>query len=149
MSEEQATMEVEEVATEETPAVEEEAAVEYDVDRALADVLHTALIHDGLRRGLHECAKALTRRDARVALLAQDCEIEEYTKLIEALSNEGGIPLLKVETREKLGEWCGLCKIDQEGNARKVVGCSCAVVTEYGEDTDALKFLLEHIKNSK
>ena len=32
----------------------------------------------------------------------------------------------------KLGEWVGLCKIDQEGQARKVVKCSCAVVKNWG-----------------
>ena len=37
----------------------------------------------------------------------------------------------------KLGEWAGLCKIDQEGNARKVVKCSCAVVRNWGAETPA------------
>ena len=37
----------------------------------------------------------------------------------------------------KLGEWSGLCKIDQEGNARKVVKCSCAVVRNWGLETPA------------
>jgi small subunit ribosomal protein S12e len=27
---------------------------------------------------------------------------------------------LKVDSNMKLGEWAGLCKIDQEGKARKV-----------------------------
>jgi len=33
-----------------------------------------------------------------------------------------------VEDNKKLGEWAGLCKIDKDGKARKVVGCSCVVV---------------------
>ena len=34
----------------------------------------------------------------------------------------------KVDDNKKLGEWAGLCKIDKEGKARKVVACSCVVV---------------------
>ena len=44
---------------------------------------------------------------------------------------EHGIPLIKVDSNMKLGEWAGLCKIDQEGKARKVVKCSAAVVSDY------------------
>jgi len=36
--------------------------------------------------------------------------------------------LFQVDDNKKLGEWAGLCKIDKEGKARKVVGCSCVVV---------------------
>ena len=35
---------------------------------------------------------------------------------------------LQVDDNKKLGEWAGLCKIDREGKARKVVACSCVVV---------------------
>ena len=48
-----------------------------------------------------------------------------------ALLQEHGIPLIKVDSNMKLGEWAGLCKIDQEGKARKVVKCSAAVVSVY------------------
>mgnify|MGYP001795079441 CR=1 FL=1 len=52
-----------------------------------------------------------------------------YVKLVEALCAEHSINLLKVDDSKKLGEWVGLCKIDKEGKARKVVGCSCVAVT--------------------
>ena len=47
------------------------------------------------------------------------------------LLQEHGIPLIKVDSNMKLGEWAGLCKIDQEGKARKVVKCSAAVVSVF------------------
>ena len=43
-----------------------------------------------------------------------------YVKLVEALCKEHNIPLMKVSDKKLLGEWCGLCKYDQEGKARKV-----------------------------
>ena len=49
--------------------------------------------------------------------------------VLSASFQEHGIPLIKVDSNMKLGEWAGLCKIDQEGKARKVVKCSAAVVS--------------------
>merc|ERR1712146_590179 len=109
-----------------------------DIETALQQVLKKALIHDGLARGLHECAKALDRRTAHLCVLAQNCNEPAYTKLVEALCAEHGINLMKVADSKQLGEWAGLCKIDKEGKARKVVGCSCVVVKDYGEESEAL-----------
>ena len=52
-------------------------------------------------------------------------------------------------SREQLGEWVGLCKIDADGNAKNVVPTSCAVVTEFGEDHHALNVLLNHLKKQQ
>eukprot|EP00128_Syssomonas_multiformis_P007838 Colp12_sorted_trinity150504_noHs@9969 len=123
-------------------------AEKMDVMTALQEVLKTALIHDGLARGLHECAKALDRRQAHLCVLAQNCNEPAYTKLVEALCGEHNIPLIMVEDNKKLGEWAGLCKIDKEGKARKVVGCSCAVVKSLpNEQSPALDVLLAHLKS--
>ena len=107
------------------------------------------MIADGLARGLREAAKALDKRQALLCILAENCDEPMYKKLVTALCQvrigdsmaqrnirfqdfhlqEHGIPLIKVDSNMKLGEWAGLCKIDQEGKARKVVKCSAAVVS--------------------
>eukprot|EP00126_Sphaerothecum_destruens_P013123 Sdes_comp22452_c0_seq1m20908 len=119
-----------------------------DVMTALQEVLKNALIHDGLVRGLHECVKALDKRTAYLCVLNSSCDNEAYRKLVEALCAEHKINLIKVDDGKKLGEWCGLCKIDKEGNPRKVVGCSCAVVKDYGKESAALDTLLQYFKTS-
>ncbi|KAI9225459.1 MAG: 50S ribosomal protein L30e-like protein [Piptocephalis tieghemiana] len=117
------------------------------VEEALQDVLKRALVHDGLARGIRECAKALDRRQAHLCVLVETCTEEAYVKLVEALCAEHNINLIKVGDAKKLGEWAGLCKIDREGNARKVVGCSCVVVKDFGEESEAMNVLLEYFKS--
>ena len=67
-----------------------------DINQALQEVLKTALINDGLARGLHECAKALDKRQAHMCILANNCDEAMYVKLVEALCSEHGINLIKV-----------------------------------------------------
>ena len=46
-----------------------------------------------------------------------------------------------------IGPAVQLCKIDAEGEARKVVGCSSVVVTNWGEETSGRSVLQEYLKN--
>mmetsp|Transcript_7742 Transcript_7742/g.8841 ORF Transcript_7742/g.8841 Transcript_7742/m.8841 type:complete len:141 (-) Transcript_7742:52-474(-) len=126
---------------------EEEVEAPLDPKSALKGVLHTALCHDGLARGLHEAVKALDRREAHLCVLSSSCNEPAYKKLITALCKEHDIPLLNVEDSKTLGEWAGLCKYNSEGKAVKIVGCSCVVLRSWGEESEARQFIMNHIKN--
>lgn len=117
-----------------------------DINTATQEVLKNAMIHDGLARGLHEAAKALDKRQALLCVLADNCSEPMYKKLVTALCQEHNIPLMKVDNNKKLGEWAGLCKIDKEGKARKVVGCSCVAVKDWGIETEATAVVLDYLK---
>ena len=111
-----------------------------------AKVLKKARIHGGLKKGLHGCAKALDRRAARLCCLSKNCENEEYKKLIKALCAEGEVHVVMVEDGKELGAWCGLAKLDDDGSVKKAVRTSCAVVTDFGEETRALSVLLDFLQ---
>jgi len=81
---------------------------------ALQEVLKTALKHDGLVRGLREAIRCLDRREARLCIFAEDIDEANIVNLIKALCTEHAIQYLTVDTKKKLGEWAGLCKIDQD-----------------------------------
>merc|ERR1712138_19860 len=137
---------------EEVPAAAEEEApvapvvpTRMDINTAIQKVLQFALINDGLARGLHEAAKALDSKKAHLCLLASDCDVDQYKKLIQALCAEHNIKLITVDSRNMLGQWCGLCKIDKSGEARNIVACSCAVV-KVMEECEAWDVVQDHYK---
>ena len=134
----------------EQPEVAVEAAADEPMDlmTALQIVLKKSLACDGLHRGLREACKAIESRKALICILAQDCDQADYTKLIQALCNEINVHLIRVPEAMTLGEWAGLCKLDAEGTARKVVKCSCCVISDFGEETAALGVLQDFLKSS-
>ena len=93
---------------------------------------------DTARRMLH---------NLNFSFLAENCDEANYVRLIEALCVEHQIPILKIGDNKTLGEWAGLCKIDREGNARKVVGCSCVVIRTVDE-CPAWDYLQTQIKTN-
>lgn len=120
-----------------------------DVHTALQEVLKIALVHNGLARGIHEAAKALGKRQAHLCVLASNCDKPMYIKLVETLCAEHQINLIKVDDNKKLGEWVGLCKTGRNGKPRKVIGCSCVVVKDYGKESQAKNVIEEYLKCKK
>jgi small subunit ribosomal protein S12e len=56
---------------------------------------------------------------------------------------------VQVPDSKELGTWVGLCKLDKEGAARKVVACSCAVIRDWGEQSPAKEVLESHFAKGK
>ncbi|KAG2619142.1 40S ribosomal protein S12-like [Panicum virgatum] len=139
------------MADQETPiAVEAPTPVlgePMDLMTALQLVMKKSGAHDGLVKGLREAAKAIEKHAAQLCVLADDCDQPDYVKLVKALCAEHNVHLVTVPSAKTLGEWAGLCKIDSEGKARKVVGCSCVVVKDYGEESEGLNIVQEYVKS--
>ncbi|KAK8597490.1 hypothetical protein V6N13_094895 [Hibiscus sabdariffa] len=115
-----------------------------DINAALPLVVRKSRAHGGLARGLHEAAKAIEKHNAHLCIIAEDCDQPDYVKLVKALCADHNVKLLHAPSSKALGEWAGLCKIDSEGKARKVVGCSCVVVKDYGEQHEAVEVVQQH-----
>ncbi|KVI06071.1 40S ribosomal protein S12-like [Cynara cardunculus var. scolymus] len=143
MAGEEAVVPVEVAAPAPAPALGEPM----DIMTALQLVLRKSLAHGGLVRGLHEAAKVIEKHAAQICVLAEDCNQPDYQKLVKALCADHNVSLITVPSAKTLGEWAGLCKIDSEGKARKVVGCSCLVVKDYGEESEGLHIVQEYVKS--
>ncbi|XP_020080410.1 40S ribosomal protein S12-like [Ananas comosus] len=118
-----------------------------DLMTALQLVLKKSAAHDGLAKGLREAAKSIEKHAAQLCILAEDCDQPDYVKLVKALCADHNVHLVTVPSAKTLGEWAGLCKIDSEGKARKVVGCSCVVIKDYGEESEGLNIVQEYVKS--
>ncbi|XVE74688.1 hypothetical protein DITRI_Ditri12bG0037400 [Diplodiscus trichospermus] len=68
----------------------------------------------------------------------------DYVKLVKALCADHNVKVLRAPSAKTLGEWAGLCKIDSEGKARKVVGSGCVVVKDYGEQHEAVEVVQQY-----
>ena len=128
---------------------EEEVPVgEETPEEALRTLLTQAQNQDTLYKGLHESCRQIEKSKAALCILAMDCDSDQYKNLITFLCKEKEVPLFKIDSRLILGELCGLCRVDDEDNVRKVRKTSCAVVKWLPESTSTT-IVLEHIKNGQ
>ncbi|XP_054978855.1 40S ribosomal protein S12-like [Sorex araneus] len=116
-----------------------------DVKTVSQEVLKTAFVH----HGIHESVKALNRHPAHLCVLSSNCHQPIYVKLVEAFCAEYQNNRIKVNDNKKLGKWVDLCKTDRDGKPHKVFGCSCLVVKDYDEESQANDVIEEYFKYKK
>ena len=88
----------------------------------------------------------MDRKDAQLCILADDCQEQKYKTLVEAFCAQNNILLVHISERNKLGEWLGYYKKDEEGKIRKLKGVSSAAIKDFGESTSALDYVLQYAK---
>lgn len=79
-----------------------------DITTALQLVLRKSLAHGGLIRGLHEAAKVIEKHAAQLCVLAEDCDQQDYVKLVKALCADHNVNMMTVPNAKTLGEWAGV-----------------------------------------
>jgi len=73
--------------------------------------------------GLRSSVKLIAQGQAELVILASDVNEAQYKALVEAISRENKTALINVDSKEILGTWAGLSKIDEEGEVVKARSC--------------------------
>ena len=124
--------------------VEGENTQQLDLTQALQRVVKLGLHQSLLSKGIHEVCKAIETKKAKFCVLAENCNENNYKKLVQALCKENDVPLLLVKEAETLGEWIGICKKDSQNNIRKKRKCSSLVIRDFpGELTEDERKIIE------
>lgn len=95
--------------------------------------------------GLKEVVRSVANSNSQVVFLATDVNEKQYKALVQAICQENKTPLVNVDSKEILGQWCGLAKLDEEGEVVKARSCGCVSVTKIpsGPSGEKLKAFIE------
>ena len=136
----------------EQPVEEQVQEVPLDRETAIQKALKVALTRGTVVKGISEVLKALEAKKVKVVFLAENCDNDQYKETITALAKEHKVPVLTVDTWENLKDFCRLGllsstikEIAEKKNKEAKIKprCSSAAILDWGEETDAKKYLEE------
>jgi ribosomal protein L7Ae-like RNA K-turn-binding protein len=132
----------------------QEPQVVLDKITSIQTVLTIALHHGGVVKGIAEVCKALEAQKAKVVFIAEDCDNEQYKDTLKALAAQFSVPVVEVGTWIELKDFCKLGLqsktireiAEQKGKEPKIKPkCSSCAIIDWGEDSEAKKFLEKEI----
>ena len=140
----------------EQPAAEEQIQeVPLNQEIAIKKALKIALTRGSVVKGISEVLKALEAQKVKIIFLAEDCDNDQYKNTLKALANEFKVPILTVDTWEKLKDFCRLGLLsttireiaEKKGKEGKIKPrCSSCAILDWGEESDAKEFLEKEVK---
>ena len=141
-----------EVEQQEQPVEEQVQEAPLTKETAIQKALKVALTRGAVVKGISEVLKALEAQKVKVVFIAQNCDNDQYKETITALAKEKKVPVLTVDTWENLKDYCHLGLLsstikeiaEKKGKEGKIKPrCSSAAILDWGEETDAKKYLEE------
>ena len=136
----------------EQPVEEQVQEAPLNRETAIQKALKVALTRGTVVKGISEVLKALEAKKVKVVFLAENCDNDQYKETITALAKEHKVPVLMVDTWENLKDYCRLGllsstikEIAEKKNKEAKIKprCSSAAILDWGEETDAKKYLEE------
>ena len=79
-----------------------------DLNEKLFEVLEVAKGTGKIRRGTNEVTKSLERGEAKLVVVAADCQPPEVIMHLPLLAKEKNVPVVKVKSKEELGVATGI-----------------------------------------
>ena len=141
-----------EVEQQEQQAEEQVQDTPLNTETAIQKVLKVALTRGAVVKGISEVLKALEAQKVKVIFIAENCDNDQYKQTITALAKEKKVPVITVDTWENLKDYCRLGLLsstikeiaEKKGKEAKIKPrCSSAAILDWGEETDAKKYLEE------
>ena len=141
-----------EVEQQEQQAEEQVQDTPLNTETAIQKVLKVALTRGAVVKGISEVLKALEAQKVKVIFMADNCDNDQYKQTITALAKEKKVPVLTIDTWENLKDYCHLGLLsstikeiaEKKGKEGKIKPrCSSAAILDWGEETDAKKYLEE------
>ena len=124
-------------------------------ETAIQKALKIALTRGSVVKGISEVLKALEAQKVKVIFLAEDCDNDQYKNTLNALANEFKVPVLTIDSWEKLKDFCRLGLLsttirelaEKKGKEGKIKPrCSSCAILDWGEESDAKEFLEKEFK---
>ena len=136
----------------EQPVEEQVQEAPLDRETAILKVLKIALTRGTVVKGISEVLKALEAKKVKVVFLADNCDNDQYKSTVIAVAKEHKVPIINIDTWENLKDYCRLGLLsstikeiaEKKGKEGKIKPrCSSAAILDWGEETDAKKYLEE------
>ena len=136
----------------EQPVEEQVQEAPLNRETAIQKALKVALTRGTVVKGISEVLKALEAKKVKVVFLADNCDNDQYKSTVIAVAKEHKVPIINIDTWENLKDYCRLGLLsstikeiaEKKGKEGKIKPrCSSAAILDWGEETDAKRYLEE------